>query len=176
FLAAWLQRDFALATDQVGLVIALMGGASVSGNALLASFGDRVGKRRAALAGLVGCAIAALLLARGERLALVLPLLVLFAVAQDFGFGALLTIITELLPAQRGAMVALYTLAMGLASVVAPVLAGSLWGLGGFAWLIVALALVEMVGLGVAWRTLPGDGRGPPGARMAVVRISSRRA
>jgi hypothetical protein len=67
---------------------------------------------------------------------------------------------TELAPARRGAMLALYTLGFGLASAGAPLVAARLWSLGGFPLLLPVLSGVGLLGVVVGYLWLPsGEAR-----------------
>jgi predicted MFS family arabinose efflux permease len=147
FLAAWLQGNLRLSTAQVGLTFAMMGGASIVANLLIATFSDRLGKRRTML---IGLALGTLSLVPLGFAALPwqgLAAICLFVLTNEFGFGAHGVLVTELAPAQRGMVVSLYMLAWGLGVTVAPPLAGLLWRAGGF-----QAVVLSMTGVGLlAW-------------------------
>jgi predicted MFS family arabinose efflux permease len=147
FLSVWLQGPMRLSPGQVGLVFSMMGAASIVANLLIASFSDRLGKRRAMLIGLaLGTAsLAPLGLAVAPWQALVA--IAFFVLTNEFGFGAHGVLVTELAPAQRGMVVSLYMLAWGIGVTIAPQVAGLLWRVGGFP--AVALSMMA-VGL-AAW-------------------------
>ncbi len=150
FLAAWLQQALSFTTSQIGLTFAMMGGASVVANLLVASFSDRLGKRRVMLAGLsLGTAslVPLALLTHGWML---LGAVVFFVLTNELGFGAYGVLITELVPAQRGMVLSLHMLAWGLGVTVGPPLASLLWQAGGFPRLALSMTLAGAVGFLVA--------------------------
>ena len=155
FLSIWLEGTFALSTAEIGGVFSLVGAASLGGYALVASLSDRLGKRRAALAGMGCSALAAVLLSRAPTLVWAVAALVGYTLVNDAGFAALQVLVTEILPARRGAMMSFYLLSWGVAITTAPLVGGLLWDLGGFAALVLGMSLAGGLAFLLALRWLP---------------------
>jgi MFS family permease len=125
----------------------MLGGVSIVSNLLIASFSDRLGKRRTMLIGLAlatGCLVP---LGLAATLWQALAAMSLFVLTNEFGFGANGVLVTELAPAQRGMVVSLYMMAWGAGVTLGPPIAGLLWRAGGF-----QMVALSMIGVGLlAW-------------------------
>ena len=77
------------------------------------------------------------------------------ALVNDAGFAALQVLVTEILPARRGAMMSFYLLSWGVAITTAPLVGGLLWNLGGFAALVLGMSLAGGLAFLLALRWLP---------------------
>lgn len=151
---AWLTQDFGASTEQLGLVFGLLGLFELAGSLGATLLTDRVGKRRAVLAGFAAMGLLALLLPlSGGRWGLFLGLFLLFDLCFEFAVVSVFPLMSGLGAKARGTVMALCLAAMGsgriLGSLVGPRLfeATGFWAIGALAG---AAALVG-VGLGLAF-------------------------
>jgi EmrB/QacA subfamily drug resistance transporter len=118
--------------------------------------GDRLGRRRLILGGLVGFGLASV----GASLAPNLPLLILFRVAQAVSGAVVLpngdALLREIVPDERRATrFGMIGSAIGLAAAVGPPLGGILVSTAGWRAMFAVNLLLVLPALGLAWRTLP---------------------
>ena len=147
YLAAWLEQAFRLTETQIGLAFSLAGAGALAGNALTAAWSDRLGKKRAAIVGLLVLSAAAPLLPHSPNIAAALVGVGVFAAALEFGYASFSALMTELIPHGRGTLMSLISLANGLGAGLVPLLVRPLWENGGYTSVTLALG---GVGLGVA--------------------------
>jgi len=126
YLAAWLEQTFQLTETQVGLAFSMAGVGALIGNALTATWADRLGKKRSAVIGLLVLSVTAMILPRSPILAGVLVGLVVFFAALEFSFASFSTLMTELTPAGRGTLMSLVSLANGIGTGAVPLVMRSL--------------------------------------------------
>jgi len=160
YLAAWLEQAFRLNGAQVGLAFALIGVGGLAGNALTAAWADRLGKKRAALVGLLALSVAVMLLPHLGVLAAALACVTLLAVALEFSTASFATLMTELMPSSRGTLLSLVSLAIGIGTGVAPLVLRPLWERGGYALVTLALGVVGLV-LAIVVGTLIAEPQAP---------------
>jgi DHA1 family inner membrane transport protein len=122
YLAAWLGQTFRLSEAQVGLAFALIGVGGLAGKALTAAWADRLGKKSSALLGLVALSVAAMLLPHLAFLVAALACITLLAVALEFSTASFGTLMTELAPSNRGTLLSLVSLAIGIGTGAAPLM------------------------------------------------------
>jgi len=151
FLAAWLKGSLRFTTGQIGLTFSMMGAASLLSNLLIATFSDRLGKRRTMLIGLGTGAASLVLLSLAAAPWQALAAVVLYVLTNEFGFGAHGVLVTELAPAQRGMVVSLNMAAWGLGVTAAPLLASLLWRAGGFPAVALTMSGMGAIALAVAY-------------------------
>lgn len=163
YLAAWLEQTFQLTGTRVGLILSMAGVGALIGNTLTAVWADRLGKKRSAVLGLLVLSVTAVLLPRSPVLAAVLICLVVFFAALEFSFASFSTLMTELVPASRGTLMSLVSLANGIGTGVVPLVMRPLWESGNYATVtlvlgIVGLSVTVVVGLFVTERqaSMPG--------------------
>ena len=113
-------------------------------------------------AGAVGVHLA-VLLSRAPTLVWAVAALVGYTLVNDAGFAALQVLVTEILPARRGAMMSFYLLSWGVAITTAPLVGGLLWALGGFAALVLGMSLAGGLAFLLALRWLPRTVGAAPG-------------
>ena len=147
----------------VGLVIGSFSLTSVVLRPLAGRWTDRRGRRLMLVAGsLIQVAAAAGHLAADSLALLVIARLALGAAEAVFFVGGLAAA-TDLAPeARRGEAVSLISTALYLGVAVGPVFAEALFGLGGYAWVWVAAALISVLAVGLsclAPETLPPTAR-----------------
>jgi predicted MFS family arabinose efflux permease len=145
YLAAWLEQTFQLSEAQVGLTFSLVGVGGLIGNGLTAAWADRLGKKRSALLGLVALSMAAMLLPHLVALAAALCCIALLAIALEFSTASFGTLMTELAPANRGTLLSLVSLAIGIGTGVAPLALRPLWESGGYGLVTLTLGVVGLV-------------------------------
>lgn len=159
---AWLETEFGLSVAALGVVSIVIGVAELAAEGASAGWVDRIGKRRAVLAGLMVNVLAYLLL---PHLAASLPgaLLGLFLVYLTFDFSIVsaIPLLSELAPGARGTLMAVNVAAMAIGRLVSSLSAARLWSVGGlvgnttvsaaaaFLALIILARLVEERRLGV---------------------------
>lgn len=131
--ASWLKLDFGATVNQIGAVAIGMGVAELIGAGISTLFVDRIGKRRAVMAGLLLCCLSqfALPFSAGNW-PLFLALFLLFDLSFEFGIVSYFPLISAQLPQARATMIAISAAALGLARVVGSLLSPILWNIGGF--------------------------------------------
>ena len=160
YLGEFFHAAFGLPVDRITLLFAAYGVVGVAATRLGARFIDAIGAKRSVMLGVSAFGLAALGLA-WARVSLPLAVidLVLWASGIWFGFPAQQTIISELVPEARGAVMAFNNSALYLGSTLGPAVAGLVYALGGFSLLGPWSALVALCALILAARILPADNR-----------------
>jgi MFS transporter, DHA1 family, inner membrane transport protein len=125
---AWARAAFGANEAELGQVFGLLGVAELAGSLGSTVLVDRVGKKRAVLAGygLTALAMAALPLSEGSWLAL-LALFFLFDLCFEFSIVSALTLASGVAPAVRGTVMALSVLTLGLGRALGSRVAEPLW-------------------------------------------------
>lgn len=167
YLAAWLEQTFQLTETQVGMAFSMAGVGSLIGNTLTAAWADRLGKKRSTVLGLLVLSVTTVLLPRWPVLTAVLIGLVVFFAALEFSFASFGTLMTELVPAGRGTLMSLVSLANGIGTGAVPIVMRSLWESKGYASVMlvlggVGLSVVVIVGLFVTERQALVSHEAPP--------------
>jgi predicted MFS family arabinose efflux permease len=117
--ASWLKRDFAASTEQLGLIYGLLGFVELGGSLGATLLADRVGKRRAVLAGFAAVAgLMALLPLSAGRWALFLPIFLLFDLCFEFAIVSVFPLISGLAKEGRGTVLALGGATVGMGRIV----------------------------------------------------------
>lgn len=162
---AWLEDAFGVSTGGLGTIAMMFGAFELAGSSSTAAFGDRLGKTRSTLGGIVllGAGLV-VMLAAGDRLGVGVVGLLLFLLGFEYGFVSSLSLVSEAMPAARGRTLALGnaigTGARGAATIASGWLYG-IHGIGGTATLSAAAgggALVCLV-LSRSPRARPGRPR-----------------
>jgi len=103
----WLEGSFGLQVVALGAASSVIGFAELSGEGLVATITDRLGKKRAVSIGLLITAAACILLPIiGHSIAGVLFGLFLFYLSFEFTFVSLIPLVTELVPTARATLMA----------------------------------------------------------------------
>jgi len=172
YLAAWLERAFRFTETRIGLAFSIVGVGALIGNALTAAWADRLGKKRAAVLGLLVLSVTAVLLPHTPTAAGALVGLVVFTAALEFSFASFSTLMTELVPDRRGTLMSLVSLVNGIGTGLVPLMMRSVWENRGYAGVTLALGGVGLgvtmvVGLFVAERRTAAP-VSPPGERAGI--------
>lgn len=159
---AWLEADFGLSIEGLGIAAAVIGMAELAGEALVAVFVDRIGKRRMVMAGIALNALAGLaLFLLGNSVGGALTGLFLFYFTFECALVASIPLLSEILPEARATVVAAFASAAsvgrGIGAALGPRLfAGLLIG-GGILANGIAALLVNGGALFTLWRGLPEE-------------------
>jgi predicted MFS family arabinose efflux permease len=143
----WLEDAYGLSIVALGAASLILGFAELAGEGLMASIADRVGLRRAVMAGTVALVLSYVLLPALGR-TLVGAVAGLFIVFLCFEFTVVTTssFVIEILPGERATMLSSLMAASSLGRVIGVVVGGLVWLAGG----LVANALFAAVIVGAA--------------------------
>jgi predicted MFS family arabinose efflux permease len=129
---AWLEKSFGLGVAGIGLLTGIIGAAELAGELLTVALADRLGKRRAIVAGLLlAFGGYALLPLWSGSLGWALAGLGGIFLAVEFTIVTSLSLATEVLPALRATMMAGYLAAAGVGRVIGAMLGGPVWTAAG---------------------------------------------
>jgi predicted MFS family arabinose efflux permease len=130
--AAWLEDRFGLSLTALGLLSVVISLAEFTAEGISAAWVDRIGKRRAVLAGMILNAGAYLLLPPlASSLAGALLGLFLIYLTFDFSIVSAIPLISELSPETRGTLMATNVAAMAVGRLISSLSAVWLWSRGG---------------------------------------------
>ncbi|MCY3991368.1 MAG: MFS transporter [Caldilineaceae bacterium] len=105
---AWLQTEYGLAPESLGLVALAQGGADLCGSVLVSLITDRVGKKRAVQAGMLGSLLVySSLPFINVGLIPVIAALVLLRFVFEYGIVSAIALISEQAPDRRAKMISL---------------------------------------------------------------------
>jgi predicted MFS family arabinose efflux permease len=128
----WFETDYHLSVVALGMTTTVVGLAELLGEAFTAAFADRIGLMKTALIFVLFTALTyALLPLTGKRLVFAVGSLFLLYFAFETTIVTTLSLVTEVLPAHRGTMLAGYFAASGLGRVVGALSGGPLFLSGG---------------------------------------------
>jgi predicted MFS family arabinose efflux permease len=131
--AGWLEQDFSANVQLIGLVFGSLGFVELAGSALSASFTDRIGKKRAVVVGFSAMALCmALLPLTGGNWLVFLPVFWLMGLCSEFSIVSNFPLISSVVPAARGTMLALALMAFALSRVIGSLISVPLWETAGF--------------------------------------------
>lgn len=145
----WMEDSFQLKIAALGLASAVVGFAELSAEGLAGGLVDRLGKNRAVQVGLLfNCLAAALFPVFGQHLIGALVVLFLFYLTFEFEIVCSLPLITEVLPAARGSMLAIsyaaFSLGRSLGALISPYLYQN-WGIVSNAAVAILLNLIGLL-------------------------------
>ncbi len=155
----WLEARHSMRTGGLGFVAMALGCTELLGTSLVSGFGDRIGARRAVVLGVcvmtVGSGVLVLVGNTG-RLAAIAGVIVFFG-GFEFGFVALLSVVSEVGRSSRGTVVAidhaLVVLARAVGAVIGPLAVGESSGrFGSVQVAISGLAVLSGIAISLAGR------------------------
>jgi predicted MFS family arabinose efflux permease len=131
---AWFEQNFQLSVKGLGLSAAVIGAAELAGEFLTAMLSDRLGLKRAVIAGtaISSSCYLLLLFCSGSLLFSFFSLFLIFMFF-EFTIVSSISLCTELLPGSRATMMAGFLAAAGLGRVTGALLGGPLWVVFGIA-------------------------------------------
>lgn len=149
---AWSKASFGATEAQLGQVFALLGVAEFVGSLGSTLLVDRVGKKRAVLAGYSLTALSAALLPLSDgRWLLFLPLYFLFDLCYEFSIVSTFPLASGVAPAARGTIMALSVLMTGSGRATGSQVAEPLWHTFGIGATGLLSASVVLVGVVLCW-------------------------
>ncbi|HNP71335.1 MAG TPA: MFS transporter [Kouleothrix sp.] len=149
---AWLKTSFGATEGQLGQVFALLGVAELGGSLGSTALVDRVGKKRAVLAGYTLTAVSAALLPLSDgRWLLFLPLFFLFDLCFEFSIVSAFPLASGVAPALRGTVLALCVLMSGTGRATGSQLAEPLWQSRGIWATGLLSAAATLLGVALCW-------------------------
>ncbi len=161
---AWLESRFGLGLVALGLGTSLIGMAELAGEALTATISDRIGLKRAVMAGLsVSIGSYLVLPMLDTSLTAALSGLAGMFLAFEFTLVTSLSLCTELMPGDRATMMAGFFATAGMGRVFGALMGGMVWQAGGIVatgWVSGGLAFLGLLCL---LRGLAGWHRGAAG-------------
>ncbi len=149
---AWMEGQFGLSVKALGVASIVICVAEFAAEGATAGLADRIGKRRAVLAGLFLSVTAYCLLPR-LAVGLVPALAGIFymTLAFDFSIVTMLSLISELAPTARATLMALNVAALAAARLVSSLVAPRLWSAGGLPLTVYVSAGLAALALLVLW-------------------------
>ncbi len=147
---AWLEDSFGLSLLALGGAAFLIGASELTGESATFAFTDRIGKRRAVLAGLVVSGIGyALLVPASGSLGIGLAVLAVALFGFEFTIVSSIPLASELMPRTRtrylGWMVVAMSLARGIGAAIGPILFASFGIPGPAAAALVSVAVATVI-------------------------------
>lgn len=128
----WLESAFGLSVAALGAATTVIGVAELLGEGLTASIADRLGLKRATVAGLILSALSYVLLPLvGRTLPLALIGLFFTFLTFEFTIVTAISLFTEILPAARAAMMSSNVAALSVGRVMGALVGGPVWLAGG---------------------------------------------
>jgi predicted MFS family arabinose efflux permease len=147
----WLEDSFKLQIAALAGASAVIGFAELGGEGLVTVFVDRIGKMRAAGAGLILNCFAAILLPLIGRTELgALIGLFLFYITIEFTFVSLIPLMTEVMPAARATTLSFAGAANSLGRAIGALLAPMLYTFG-FSVVTGTAVVINLLGLAAVW-------------------------
>jgi predicted MFS family arabinose efflux permease len=159
---AWFESAFHLSIAALGFSTVAIGVAELLGESLTAWLGDRVGLKRAVIAGLCITIICYALLPLAQH-SMLWALACMFALFLSFEFTIVssISLATELVPGLRATMMAGFYGASGLGRVVGALAGGPLWLWGGIGATGALSVVTSLLAVGCLVWGLKGWGRNP---------------
>lgn len=167
----WFVQKLGMSLTGLGANTLLVGAGELVGTAGTVAFADRIGPRRAGIAGMMLVAPAAACMGLvGSNAAIGVALLVVIALGMEFSFVSAFPLATELLPTSRGAMIGATLALMTLARAVSASVAGWLYETAGIA----ATGLVAATLATLAGAALWTSGRSDQSSENANLDVTNR--
>lgn len=154
----WMEDSFGLQLAALGIAAAVLGAAELSGEGLVATITDRLGKRRAIFIGLmVNCVAVLLLPFTAGSLTAALVCLFVFYISFEFFIVSSLPMMTEVLPAARATMMAGFFTSASIGRFIAAQFSSSLYE-NGFWSVVIATVVFNLIGIAcIRALRLPGE-------------------
>jgi len=128
----WLESSFGLSVAVLGATTTVIGVAELLGEVLTASIADRLGLKRAIVAGLILSALSYILLPLvGRTLSSALVGLFITFLTFEFTIVTALSLSSEILPAARATMMSSSVAAVSIGRVMGALIGGPVWLAGG---------------------------------------------
>lgn len=132
YIGQFFHEKYKLNSDQIGLVLMVIGVAGISATRLGAHFINRVGTRRSVLFGIAAFGVAILILPWTPVMPVSILVYGFWAFGTWFGFPAQQTIVSELGAGMRGTVLSFNTSAQYMGAVIGPVISGAVLEAGSF--------------------------------------------
>jgi predicted MFS family arabinose efflux permease len=156
FLPA-ISRSLDVPLDAVQNVMAANAGVGVA-SPLVGAVGERYGRKRVIMAGLLVIVLASLVGAIAPKYALFAGVMVAYGAAKMIFDPAILAFVGDHVSyARRGSVIGLMELSWAASLLVIAPLAGFLLGASGLQSVFIALAMFNLLALAAVWRFLPAD-------------------
>ena len=146
----WLESAFGLSVAMLGAATTVIGVAEFLGEGLTASIADRLGLRRAIVAGLILSALSYILLPLvGRTLSSALMGLFVTFLTFEFTIVTAFSLFTEILPAARATMMSSSMAAISIGRMMGALVGGTVWLAGGM--LATGIVSAAVSGLALVW-------------------------
>jgi predicted MFS family arabinose efflux permease len=156
YIGQFFHEKYNFNSDQIGLVLMVIGVVGITATRVSARFIGLVGTRRAVLSGLSTCGIAIIILPWTNLVALSILVLGVWVFGIWFGFPAQQTIASGLVLEARGTVLSFNTSAQYLGGVVGPIISGLMLDGGGFPLLGLWGSFLLVCAFVLAFQVLPG--------------------
>lgn len=168
----WLETGFGLTVTTIGVFTLVVVGSELAGEGAVAAFADRVGLRRAILAGLLASAGAYVALGFvGASLIAAVAVVILWFVAFEITIVATIPFVSELAADSRDRLLSLMVMSSAAAAAAGALLAAPVYATGGIRGAGLLAALLVLVAAGLMLGVPSPAGRTGPDRRAT----SSRR-
>ncbi len=156
--AGWLSAAFKATTAQLGLVFGMLGVVELAGSTLATLFTDRIGKRRAVLAGFGLVGVCLLLLSQSSSWPIFLFWLLAFDLCFEFAIVSTFPLVSGLSAQGRGTVLAAMTASIGAGRIAGSLIGPWLSLQLGYATNSALAGALALIGVALAWRFV-GEGR-----------------
>jgi MFS transporter, DHA1 family, inner membrane transport protein len=146
---SWLEEGFHLSLVALGFSTSVIGFAELAGEGFTAFFGDRIGLKKALIAGLIVSFGGYGLLPLAETLFVALLFLFVVFLGVEISVVCAISLSTELLPGARATMMAGFMAAASTGRVFGALLGGNVWKAGGIGGISLVSVLLTAAGLGL---------------------------
>lgn len=156
YIGQFFHDRYNFSSDQIGLVLMVIGVVGIAATRAGARFINRVGTRRSVLFGIAAYGVAILILPWTGLWPVSILVFGVWAFGTWYGFPAQQAIVSELVPNARGTVLSFNTSAQYLGGVVGPVLSGLVLALGNFPVFGLWGTFIAGCAFVLALRVLPG--------------------
>ena len=148
---AWFEQDFLATIMTLGFSTIAIGSAELLGESLTAVFADRLGLKRAVVAGLICTSVAYFILPFiGTTLPLAMTGMFFIFITFEFTMVTSFSLCTELMPKLRATMMSGFYATAGVGRMIGVLVGGFLWEIGGItavSWVSVAATVMGLASL-----------------------------